>query len=153
MNWKTSLVVWRRTDPVHSQLFPSLNISYYISQVIPAVNLSSCAQYTLLNTHTRTHILKWEEDSGFTGTMKGGDGGSQQWQWCQDSCPHAIQWPNRRFSALHNPRLECIRRDGDTEYNTGHVSTVALHSYTEKSHSFLLVCYNTLWRVCDWVDL
>lgn len=37
-----------------AQLFLSLNISYLISQVITAVNLS-CAQHTVPNTHTHVH--------------------------------------------------------------------------------------------------
>lgn len=48
--------LWSDTDPVHMQLFPSLNIPYLISQVTQAVN-QSCAQHSPLNTHT--HILAW----------------------------------------------------------------------------------------------
>lgn len=99
-----SLVVWYRTDPVHSQLFSSLNMSYYSSQVILAVNLS-CAQHTLLNSHT--HILKLDT------RRKQVHRDNEGWGWWHlfvlvmpNSCLHALQSPIRISSAKHHPKRD-----------------------------------------------
>lgn len=89
-----------------AQLFLSLNISYLISQVITAVNLS-CAQHTVPNTHTHTYI----------GTMKGGADGSHQWYCCQKGCPHIMP----------NGKRECIRKETDAYSISHHAAIEQLH--------------------------